>query len=188
MDAYHATLVPMHWAISWQCDVGRWRTLDQCFALCVKIMVSSVSTHNMPLCGFTGIWLSGSLFSESAVWFLISIWNELISVQLDLWVKMFQTCKCTIQQFQLSLVSWSSIDLQSPMRRPCNTIFIFEDTGLVFWIDFQTICNVNGPDFIHSSKMDVEKYYQVYFEVWTFVRNMGDQNRGIGQFLKYKEL
>ena len=33
---------------SWQCDLGRWRSLEPCFALCVKIII----IFNMQLCGF----------------------------------------------------------------------------------------------------------------------------------------
>ena len=32
--------------------VVRWRTLDQCFVLCVNIMASNIYTHNIPICGF----------------------------------------------------------------------------------------------------------------------------------------
>ena len=37
LDAYHAPLIPVAPGFSWQCDLGRWRSLEPCFALCVKI-------------------------------------------------------------------------------------------------------------------------------------------------------
>ena len=37
LDAYHAPLIPIAPGFSWQCDFGRWRSLEPCFALCVKI-------------------------------------------------------------------------------------------------------------------------------------------------------
>ena len=48
LDAYHAPLIPMPQEFSWQCDLGRWRSLEPCFALCVKIII----IFNMQLCGF----------------------------------------------------------------------------------------------------------------------------------------
>ena len=38
LDAYHAPLIPIAPGFSWQCDLGRWRSLEPCFALCVKIV------------------------------------------------------------------------------------------------------------------------------------------------------
>ena len=38
LDAYHAPLIPIAPGFSWQCDLGRWRSLEPCFALCVKII------------------------------------------------------------------------------------------------------------------------------------------------------
>ena len=37
LDAYHAPLIPIAPGFSWQCNLGRWRSLEPCFALCVKI-------------------------------------------------------------------------------------------------------------------------------------------------------
>ena len=37
LDAYHTPLIPIAQGFSWQCDLGRWRSLEPCFALCVKI-------------------------------------------------------------------------------------------------------------------------------------------------------
>ena len=37
LDAYHTPLIPIAPGFSWQCDMGRWRSLEPCFALCVKI-------------------------------------------------------------------------------------------------------------------------------------------------------
>ena len=122
----------------------------------------------------TGIWLSGSLLSESAVFFLTTIWNELINVQLDLWVWKIPAYNATVLVISSLLVQYRSPE---PYEEALWHYIYFRMHRLVFWIDFQTVCYVpvNGPDFIHSSKMDVEKYYQMYFEVWTVVRNMGDQ-------------
>ena len=39
LDAYRAPLIPMPQEFSWQCDLGRWRSLEPCFALCVKIII-----------------------------------------------------------------------------------------------------------------------------------------------------
>ena len=39
LDAYRAPLIPMPREFSWQCDLGRWRSLEPCFALCVKIII-----------------------------------------------------------------------------------------------------------------------------------------------------
>ena len=36
LDAYHAPLIPVAPGFSWQCDLGRWRSLEPCFALCAK--------------------------------------------------------------------------------------------------------------------------------------------------------
>ena len=47
-------LIPMHWALIRQCDLGRWRTFD---ALCAKITDSSITSYFMHLCGFNCIWL-----------------------------------------------------------------------------------------------------------------------------------
>ena len=38
LDAYHTPLVSVAPGFSWQCDLGRWRSLEPCFALCVKII------------------------------------------------------------------------------------------------------------------------------------------------------
>ena len=39
LDAYRAPLIPIPQEFSWQCDLGRWRSLEPCFALCVKIII-----------------------------------------------------------------------------------------------------------------------------------------------------
>ena len=40
LDAYHTPLIPVAPGFSWQCDLGRWRSLEPCFALCAKIIQS----------------------------------------------------------------------------------------------------------------------------------------------------
>ena len=38
LDAYHTPLISVAPGFSWQCDLGRWRSLEPCFALCAKII------------------------------------------------------------------------------------------------------------------------------------------------------
>ena len=48
LDAYHTPLIPIAPGFSWQCDLGRWRSLEPCFALVSKLSF----IFNMQLCGF----------------------------------------------------------------------------------------------------------------------------------------
>ena len=38
LGAYCTPLIPVAPGFSWQCDLGRWRSLEPCFALCAKII------------------------------------------------------------------------------------------------------------------------------------------------------
>ena len=71
LDAYHAPSIPIAPGFSWQCDLGRWRSLEPCFALCTKIV------FHMSICNYVASTaLLGTVF---ALW----LFFPCISIALD---------------------------------------------------------------------------------------------------------
>ena len=61
-DAYCTPLIPVAPGFSWQCDLGRWRSLEPCFALCAKIIWSFTICNYVASTALKGIVFAFWLF------------------------------------------------------------------------------------------------------------------------------
>ena len=74
LDGYHAPLIPIAPGFSWQCDLGRWRSLEPCFALCVK------TVFHVPICIYVA---STALLAQ---WRYISSESAVDTCSHKLWI------------------------------------------------------------------------------------------------------
>ena len=114
LDAYCTPLVSVAPGFSWQCDLGRWRSLEPCFALCVKIIFHiQYATMWLPLLLVTTV----KYDAQSKAWDILLV---LTSVAGNLCNKCPSSySNKTAVKVIFSMRSLVSIEQQSP-RRLCD--------------------------------------------------------------------
>ena len=118
LDAYCAPLIPIAPGFSWQCDLGRWRSLEPCFALCVKIV------FHISICNYVAsIALLGTVF---ALW----LFFPCIFIVLDYYCVFHReflwpiSTKCDQMSWQLVNSIKNGLNTKHSLHSSANFIFL----------------------------------------------------------------